>query len=170
MIDGDSSEIISALDTIYDTHAVSVLLDLLDGHRVEIYICLVSVKAVLILKEGIGIFIWNAEDVLSVVSWNDLMSILRIKILQVLKRCSGEFAHLFEMKHLIDVECVDMLRGLDSNRTDAVLLIIIHGVEGSDEGRDISSCFSRKIWPQIPESPASASSDSLVDVACSAVV
>ena len=103
MVYGYPSKIISALDTIHDAYSISVFLDLLDGHRIEVYISLVSVEAVLVFEECVCIFIRNAKNILSVIAWDDLVSVLRVQVLEILQRSSSQFAYLLEVKHLVDM-------------------------------------------------------------------
>ena len=107
---GDLAEVVSALDPIYDSLSVASVLDLLDSQRVEVYAVLVSMQTVLMRDEGICKFVRNAENVFAVVAWNDIVAILRVQALKFLKRSSGQFAHLLEVEHLSDLECVSVDR------------------------------------------------------------
>ena len=99
------------------------------------------------------------------------MAVLRIEILEFIYRSSCKVAHLSQMQHLIDPEGIDMSRHLDGRRLDSMLLVVVHGVEGTYECRNITSCLTRKIRVDIPELPLSAaSSDSPVHIAGAAVV
>ena len=171
MVDGNPAKIVSALDSIDDSLAVTILLDLLDGYRVEVYVSLMSVEAVLVFDECVRISVWDAEDILSVVARNDLVPVLRVEVLKVLKRSTSQFAYLLEVKHLVDMHCVDMSWSFNGNRADAMLLVIVHGIESAYECRNVSSGFAWKVWPDIPEcSAAAAASDGLVHVSCAAVI
>ena len=168
---GDLAEVVSALDLVDDEFAVAALLDLLDSHRVEVYVCLMLIKAVLELDECVCVVVWQAEDVLSLVARDDFVAVLRIEVLEFLKRCTGEFADLFQVQLLVDAECIHSNRHSHRLRLDAVLLIICHRIKGSYKRRHISTCLAWQERPDRPEvSLSTCTADRLVDITCSAIV
>ena len=123
------------------------------------------------VDEGIGVIVWDTENMLSCVSRDDLMHVLRVEVLQLFQRSSCKVADLSKVEHLIDSERVDMCRHFYSLRLDSMLLVVCHGIERTDECRYVSTCLTRQIWIYVPEGTASAaSSDGSVHVSCSAVV
>ena len=87
-----------------------------------------SVEGILIVNEGICILIWNPEDILFAVAWNDLVAILRIQVLELIQRRSSKFAYLLEMQHLVYPESVDRSRKLYGYRLDAMFFVEFHGI------------------------------------------
>ena len=129
------------------------------------------VDRIFVLDEGIRICIRKSEDILLAVAGDDVVTILRVEVLQLFKRRSCKLCYLLEVQLLVDLECVDMYRHLNRFRLDAVFLVVCHGVKSSYESRHITSCFAWKVWPYVPERTFSAASaDRLVHIACAAVV
>ena len=121
--------------------------------------------------EGIGIGVWDSENVFFFVSRDDFVSVLRVEILQFVERCSSEFTYLLEVKLLADFECIYSYRHSYGCRLDAMFLVVVKCVECSYECWYISACFTWKIWPDVPEcSLTTCTADSFVDISCSAVI
>ena len=57
---GNSSEVITAFYSVYDSFAVSSVLDLLYRCRVEVFVDLMSVDRILIFDKGVCIGIWKS--------------------------------------------------------------------------------------------------------------
>ena len=121
---GNLAEVVSALDLVYDSLSIASVLDLLDCQRIEIDAVLVPVQTVFMCDEGICKLIRYAENVFAVVAGDDVVAILRIKTLKLLKWRSCKLAHLLEVNHLSDLECVCMCRHWDCQRLDTMLFMI----------------------------------------------
>ena len=69
------------------------------------------------------------------------------------------------------MDSVAVDRNIDVLGTDAMFVVIVHGVACSNECRNIATCFARQILVYLPEIAfASRSGDGFIDVARSAVV
>lgn len=61
----DLAEIITALDTIYYSFAVTTVLDLLDRYWIEVFFRVVDVNRVFIVDKGVAVVVWKAKYVFS---------------------------------------------------------------------------------------------------------
>ena len=86
----DSAKIVTALYTVYDPLSVSSVLDLLDCGRIEEFVVFVSVYRVFIFDEGIGVCVWQPEDIFPAVTWDDIVTVLRVEVLELFKRCASQ--------------------------------------------------------------------------------
>ena len=99
------------------------------------------------------------------------MPVLRVESADFSKRNSCELANLLEVKHLVHLEGVYVGRSVDSGSLQTVFLGVVHCIQGTYEGGNITPGLFWQIWPYVPElSFATASADSLVDIAGSTVV
>ena len=119
----------------------------------------------------IGVVVWNPEDVFSFVARDYFMLVLRVEVLQLFQRSTCHLTYLPEMKHLVDLESVNMYRKFYCSRTHSVLFVVFHCVQSTDKCRSVSSGLPRQEWPYVPEgSAASTSADGSVYVSSAAII
>ena len=100
----------------------------------------------------------------------DVVGVLRIEQFEGLDRHSGKFAHLLEMQHLVHVEGVHLGRQVHSLRLNAILPVIIEGIEGPGESRHIAPGLAGQIIVDIPDIVLARALHRLVHIAGTTVV
>ena len=85
------------------------------------------------------------------VARNDVVAILRVENTDFLDRNVEHAGNLVEVHAVVHHHCVDNKRLFRQSRVDVVLLIVVHHIGGSDEGRHITTGFARQIFVNRPK-------------------
>ena len=130
-----------------------------------------GIHRILALDELARILERQTQNILLLVARDNVMNILRIQITQLLQRNTRQIANLLKMKHSVNLERIQMSRHLHLFRHDSMLLVIRERIHRTHESRHITPRLPRKIIIHLPEiRTASTPADSLVHIACAAVI
>ena len=137
------------------------------GRPVKPLFCLVSIYLLFISVELPYIFFRKSKVVGVVHAGGDNIQLeMRIEHLKVFDRDADHFTYLIESNNIGYFDRTDITILINRlYRMDIMFTMIIHHIRYSDKSRNITSCFSWKIWPDFPVIPCSAgSANCLVDI------
>lgn len=123
---GDFSEILSVSYLMDYSFSVTAVFYFLDGHRIEIFLCLVDINGVFILYERVCVFIRQTKYIFPVVPRYYVMPVLRVEIPQFLYSRASEMAYLLEVEHLVYLEGIHDQRHFYGFRSDSMLFVVSH--------------------------------------------